>query len=90
MTGLCAMFYSMEVDMHAENYGWGMGFWWSFMVLFWLLVIICIVYITTLIIGRSKKTGTEESAMDIVKKRNAQGEITREEFEKIREDLTKT
>lgn len=75
--------------MHAENYGWGMGFGWSFMVLFWLLVIIGIVYIVTLLVGRTKKSGTEE-AMCILKKRYAKGEISREEFEKMREDLTKT
>jgi len=73
--------------MHAENYGWGMGFGWSFMVLFWLLVIIGIVYITTLLVGRTKKSDTEETAMDILKKRYAKGEISREEFEKMREDL---
>jgi len=76
--------------MHAENYGWGMGFGWSFMVLFWLLVIIGIVYITTLLVGRTNKSNTEETAMGILKKRYAKGEISREEFEKMREDLTKT
>lgn len=60
------------------------------MVLFWLLVIIGIVYITTLLVGRTNKSNTAETALDILKKRYAKGEITREEFEKMKEDLAKT
>jgi len=66
-----------------------MGFGWVFMVLFWVLVILGIVYLIQLIAKGSKKEETE-TALDILKKRYARGEITKEEFEKIKDDLTKT
>lgn len=74
---------------HMENVGWGMGFGWSFMVLFWVLVVLCIVYIFSLIASR-KKGEKKETPMDILQKRYAKGDISREEFERIRDDLTKT
>lgn len=70
------------------GYGWGMGFGWMFVVIFWVLVIIGIVYLITLAAG-GKKRASEESPLDILKRRYAKGEITREEFEKMKEDLKK-
>lgn len=69
------------------NHGWGMGFGWVFMVFFWVLVIMGIIYLIQLIAKGSKR---EDSALDILKKRYARAEITKDEFEKLRDDLTKT
>jgi putative membrane protein len=72
-----------------DGFGWGPGFGWIFMVLFWGLVIIGIVAITRWVFeGRSWKTEPRErTALDILKERYARGEIDREEFEQKRHDL---
>jgi putative membrane protein len=71
------------------NYGWGMGFGWIFMVLFWALVILGIVYIIWAISRRPGRSGPEETSLDILKKRYAKGEISKDEFERIRDDIMK-
>lgn len=75
--------------MHWGEYGWGMGFGWFFMVIFWVLVIVGIVYAVKLIAGGSKKEEKEVTALDILKKRYAKGEITKGEFEQMKDDLMK-
>jgi len=71
--------------------GWGFGGWFGpiIMIVFWALVILGIVYLVRAIAG-SRKVGKDESAIDIARKRYAKGEITKEEFESLREDLKKT
>ncbi len=78
--------------MHWGNYGWewGMGFGWLFMIIFWILVILGIIYIIKMITVSAKKEDKEETSLEILKKRYAKGEITREEFETMRNDLTKS
>jgi len=69
------------------NYGWGMGFGWIFMVLFWILIILGIVFLIKSIAGRPKVERKEETAVDILKKRYAKGEMSKEEFEDKKKDL---
>ncbi len=77
--------------MHWGDYGWGwgMGFGWAFMVLFWIIVIAVIVFIVKAVTGGEKSRREEESAVDILKKRYARGEISKEDFDRMRDDLSK-
>jgi len=69
--------------------GWGMGFGWIFMVIFWILLILGIIYLIKFVSGGMKKEEPKETALDILKKRYAAGEISKEEFGRIKDDLTK-
>ncbi len=75
--------------MNWGNYGWGMGFGWFWMILVWALVIAGIVYIVQAVIRGSRKSEQAESPLDILKKRYARGELSKEEFERMRDDLMK-
>jgi putative membrane protein len=75
---------------------WGAGWGWGAlggisMVLLWIGLIILIVWVVMKVIKSSSNgTGGGESgkeALDIVKKRYAKGEISKEEFEQIKKDL---
>ena len=72
--------------MHWGN-GLGMGFGWVFMILFWALVVLGIVYLIKLILGSTKSEERPETALDILKKRYARGEISKEEFEEKKKDI---
>lgn len=67
--------------------GWhhmrGGGF---FMWLFWVIIVGVIIYF---VLNHSKQqsSNTRETPMDILLKRYAKGEISREEFEQMKEDL---
>ena len=67
--------------------GWWWVFNWGFMILFWIGLIFLIVWV---VIKLSKGGGTssKKDALDIAKERYAKGEISKEEFEQIKKDLT--
>ncbi len=75
--------------MHWGDYGWGMGFGWIFMILFWILVILGIVFLVRLVLEAQKNKQSPESPIDILKKRYAKGEITKEEFQNMKNDIMK-
>ena len=73
--------------MHMD-YGWGMGFGGGlFMILFWILMIVGVVFLIRLVMRGTKDGGRPETALDILKKRYAQGEISKEEFEEKKKDI---
>ena len=69
-------------DMFIGNFGFG-----------WLLWIIIIVLVVALIWKNTNERDkyipfeNKETALDILKKRYAKGEITKEEFERIKKDI---
>lgn len=74
------------------GWGWyGMGFLgWLFMLLFWGLIIVGLVLLVRWFWeqGRSGAAGgAGDPPLEILRRRYARGEITREEFERMKEDL---
>jgi putative membrane protein len=76
--------------MQWGTYGWGMGFGWIFMIIFWVLVFLGVVYFVQAATKRGKGRGLKEMPLDILKKRYAKGEITKEEFERMKDDIMKS
>ncbi len=78
--------------MHPDQY-WQWHFWIfpMFMPIFWIVIIgLCLYFI----FGRRGSRGPweagpgPETALDILKKRYAKGEITKDEFEQMKRDIT--
>jgi putative membrane protein len=67
------------------DYGMGMGMWWFggfFMLLFWGIIIFLLVSLL-----KKSGQGEKETAEEILKKRYARGEISKEEFERMKKDI---
>ncbi len=70
--------------------GGGMGFWMILNMLFWLFIIAGIIFLIIWAVNKTRGEGQkpkEESALDILKKRYATGEINKGEFEEKKKDL---
>ena len=77
--------------MHPGMMGWG----WAgllFMLVFWVLIIVLIILLIRRLLssgtGRTAGPLQEDSALEILKKRYARGEINKEEFESKKKDLS--
>jgi len=68
---------------------YGVGMWWMiiWMVIFWGGLIALIVWVVKKLTERSSST-SKHDPLDIAKERYAKGEISREEFEQIKKDLS--
>jgi putative membrane protein len=70
------------------NYGYGCGFGEMFM---WIVLVIIIGVVAYFVIQstRAKISGgtTQETSLDILKKRYAKGEIAKEEYERMKKDI---
>jgi len=74
--------------------GWGYGIEWLGMVImvaFWIAVIVGIIFLIRRLVlstrAAAHKAHAEDSALGILKKRYARGEINKEEFEEKKKDL---
>lgn len=72
--------------------GWGMMGWFGpiMMLAFWAVIIIAAIFFIRRLMTSSRggdSHRTEDSALEILKKRYARGEINKEEFEEKRKDL---
>jgi putative membrane protein len=70
---------------------WGNHWWmWGGMGFFWVLVIVGIIVLIKWL-SKTSQPGSipgQETPLDILKKRYARGEINKEEFERIKKDIT--
>ncbi len=71
--------------MNFGNMGWGMGYWW----IVGLVMTVLLVWLLYTIFGRNSVENQDraETAREILKKRYARGEITKEEYDRILKDL---
>ncbi len=69
-----------------DGYGMGGG-WWLLGLVFWILVIIGLVLLIKYLWESSAAKREPESALELLKKRYARGEISKEEFEEKKKDL---
>lgn len=69
--------------------GWWGGFGGLFMLFFWILVLVGLALSIKWLWEHTggKSSQSRESALDILKKRYAKGEITKEEFEEKKKDI---
>ncbi len=73
------------------GYHYGMG-WMLVTFIFWILLIAGVVLLVMWIVGKSSRgarSAAEDSALDILKKRYARGEITREQYEEMKSDISR-
>ena len=72
-----------------DGYGYGMmsGGYWILGLIFWILVIIGLVLLIKYLWEGSGAKRGEESALEILKKKYARGDISKEEFEEKKKDL---
>jgi len=63
-----------------------MGLGLLLMVLFWVFVIAGVIYMVRWLMGQGI-AGRPDSSLEILKKRYARGEISKQEFEEMRRDL---
>lgn len=80
--------------MWQPDCGWaGSGWWWVmmvFMAIFWIAVIGGVIRLIVWLANRTRTAVGEgrESPLDILKRRYASGEINREEYERMKEELS--
>ena len=74
---------------HMQGYeGYGlMGFGWIFGLIIWGLLIVGVVLVIKWAIGSSWGGGRSLTALDILKQRYASGEISEEEYRRMKKEL---
>lgn len=71
--------------------GFGMGFFgWIFMLLFWGLIIVGLVLLVRWLWDQGRpgtSAGAGDAPLEILKRRYARGEVSKEEFDRMKKDL---
>ena len=71
---------------HMQGYGF-MGFGGFFGLIFWLLLIIGIILAIKWVLGASSSVGKSPSALEILKQRYASGEISEEQYHRMKKEI---
>jgi|GEM_PF-412742 len=94
LSGISAFAQDIQWPWHMRDYGYGegmMGGCWFGGFIVWIIIIVIIALLVYFIIRSKRPVGPEGpfqgTPLDILKKRYAKGEITKEEFDEIRKDL---
>lgn len=75
------------------NFADGWGTWLGFgfhglgMLVFWGVLIVALVLLVRAVAGRPAAAPKEDRALDLLRERYARGELTREQFEEMRDTL---
>jgi len=86
--------YGQNMGPGMMSWGYGMGWFMGIVnIIFWVAVIVGVIYLIKWLSTSSKQgdrgAKTEDSAMEILRKRYAAGEINKEEFEEKKRYLEK-
>ncbi|HPL98258.1 MAG TPA: SHOCT domain-containing protein [Smithellaceae bacterium] len=87
-TYACAPRWPMHRWDGPDMMGWGFGYGGMFMWLIFLVVLAVAIYFIVVVAKNKNLGGTNETPLEILKKRYAKGEITKEEFDRIKNDLS--
>lgn len=94
LSGISAFSQGIQWPWHMRDYGYGegmMGGCWFGGFIVWIIIIVVIALLVYFIIRSKRSVGPESpfqgTPLDILKKRYAKGEITKEEFDEIRKDM---
>jgi len=74
--------------MYWGSSGSGTWFGWIFMVAFGVLIVLVVLFLVQAMIKRENRS--EQAPLDILKRRYAKGEISKEEFDRIKDDIMKS
>lgn len=70
--------------------GMGFGFGGIGMIIFWIIILAALVYFIRYLVPRDRRQTGDTGAMEILKKRYASGEISKDEFDQLRHELKRT
>ncbi len=76
--------------MHWGSYGWGVGLGWVYMILFWAVIITAVVYLVKFVENELDGEVRSDTPIDMIKSRYAKGEITKVEFEQLKDEPKKS
>ena len=72
------------------GYHLGMG-WMLFGMILWIFIVVCAVLVVLWLLrksGKAMQSHKIDTALEILKKRYVQGEITREQYEEMKKDIS--